>query len=93
MNAGNKKRTQHAPSTKTECDYLYGWSEKKHPKQTPNHGHIRKTLTQNVNPRDIAGTAEEEDEEEEEEEEEDDDEEEEEDDDEEEEQEKEEEQE
>ena len=28
MNAGNKKHTQHAPSTKTECDYLNGWIKK-----------------------------------------------------------------
>ena len=30
--------TQHAPSTKTECDYLNGWIKK--------NGHIRKNLTQ-----------------------------------------------
>ena len=32
-----KKHTQHAPSTKTECDYLNGWIK---------NGHIRKNLTQ-----------------------------------------------
>ena len=43
-----QKHTQHAPSTKTECDYLNGWTKKT--------GHIRKNLTQKVvNPRDIAG--------------------------------------
>ena len=42
-----QKHTQHAPSTKTECDYLNGWIK---------NGHIRKNLTQKVvNPRDIAG--------------------------------------
>ena len=34
-----QKHTQHAPSTKTECDYLNGWIKKK-------NGHIRKNLTQ-----------------------------------------------
>ena len=33
-----QKHTQHAPSTKTECDYLNGWIKK--------NGHIRKNLTQ-----------------------------------------------
>ena len=28
MFASNKKHTQHAPSTKTECDYLNGWIKK-----------------------------------------------------------------
>ena len=28
VNAGNKKHTQHAPSTKMECDYLNGWTKK-----------------------------------------------------------------
>ena len=32
MNASNKN-TQHAPSTKTECDYLYGWIKKRSHKQ------------------------------------------------------------
>ena len=27
VNAGNKN-TQHAPSTKMKCDYLYGWIKK-----------------------------------------------------------------
>ena len=35
---GQQKHTQHAPSTKTECDYLNGWikkrshTQKSHPK-------------------------------------------------------------
>ena len=33
-----QKHAQHAPSTKTECDYLIGWIK---------NGHIRKNLTQN----------------------------------------------
>ena len=37
------KHTQHAPYTKTECDYLSGWTEKE-------NGHIRKNLTQNGEP-------------------------------------------
>ena len=41
VNAGNKN-TQHAPSTKTECDYLNGWIKKK--------DHIRKNLTQSGEP-------------------------------------------
>ena len=47
-----QKHTQHEPSTKTECEYLYGW--------------INKTVTcaklsqKKVNPRDIAGNTEEE---------------------------------
>ena len=32
-----QEHTQHAPSTKTECDYLNGWIKK--------NGHIRKNLT------------------------------------------------
>ena len=32
VNAGNKN-TQHAPSTKTECDYLNGWIRKRSHKQ------------------------------------------------------------
>ena len=33
------RHTQHASSTKTECDYLNGWIKK--------NGHIRKNLTKN----------------------------------------------
>ena len=33
-----QKHTQHAPSTKTECDYLNGWIKK--------NGLVRKNLTQ-----------------------------------------------
>ena len=48
-----QKHSQHAPSTTTECDYLYGWIQKT--------GHTPKNLTQKkVNPRDIAGNIEEE---------------------------------
>ena len=36
-----QKHTQHAPSMKTELDYLYGWNKK---------GHIHKILTQNGEP-------------------------------------------
>ena len=49
-----QKHTQHAPSTKTECDsdYLYGWITNRH---------ICKYLTKKiVNLRDIAGNTEEE---------------------------------
>ena len=36
VNAGNKKHTQHAPSTKTECDYLNGWIKKRsHTQKSP----------------------------------------------------------
>ena len=38
----HQKHPQHAPSTKTECDYLNGWIKKKN--------HIRKNLTQNGEP-------------------------------------------
>ena len=42
-----QKHTQHSPSVKTECDYLYGWIKK---------SHIRKNLTQKtMNFRDRAG--------------------------------------
>ena len=47
MKAGNKKHTQHAPSTKTECDYLNGWIKK-----TVTYAKISPRV---VNPRDIAG--------------------------------------
>ena len=47
VNAGNKKHTQHAPSTKTECDYLNGWIKKR--------SHTQKSHPKVVNPRDIAG--------------------------------------
>ena len=51
-----QKHTQHVPSTKMECDYLYGWIKKK-------NGHICTNLTQKmVNSRDIAGNTEEEEE-------------------------------
>ena len=43
VNACNKKHTQHAPSTKTERDYLNGWIKK--------NGHMRKHLTQNGEPK------------------------------------------
>ena len=36
-----QKHTQHAPSMKTECDYLNGWIK---------NGHIRKFLKQNGKP-------------------------------------------
>ena len=52
VNAGNKKHTQHAPSTKTVCDYLYGWAKK-----MVTYAKISQKM---VNPRDIAGNAEEE---------------------------------
>ena len=45
-----QKHTQHAPSTKMEYDYLYGWIIKTVHTQT-SHQHV-------VNPRDIAGNAE-----------------------------------
>ena len=41
-----QKHTQHAPSTKMECDYLSGWIR---------NSHIRKNLTQNCEPRDKGG--------------------------------------
>ena len=53
VNAGNK-HTQHAPSMKTECDYLNGWIKKVT---------YAKISPQMVNPRDIlhiAGEGEEE---------------------------------
>ena len=34
-----QNHTQHAPSTKTDCDYLYVWIK--------NNGRIRKNLTKN----------------------------------------------
>ena len=42
-----KKHTQHAPSTKTECDYLNAWIKK--------WSHTQKSHPKVVNPRDIAG--------------------------------------
>ena len=42
-----QKHTQHAPSTKTECDYLNGWIKKR--------SHTQKSRPKVVNPRDIAG--------------------------------------
>ena len=50
MDAGNKKQTQHAPSTKTECDYLNGWIKK-----TVTYAKISPKM---VNPRDLAGNPE-----------------------------------
>ena len=47
VNAGNKKHTQHAPPSKTECDYLNGWIEKR--------SHTQKSHPKVVNPRDTAG--------------------------------------
>ena len=45
-----KKHTQHAPSTKTECDYLNGWIKKR--SHTVTYAKISPRV---VNPRDIAG--------------------------------------
>ena len=42
-----QKHTQHAPSTKTEYDYLNGWIKKR--------SHTQKSHPKMVNPRDIAG--------------------------------------
>ena len=42
-----QKHTQHAPTTKTECDYLNGWIKKR--------SHMQKSHPKVVNPRDIAG--------------------------------------
>ena len=42
-----QKHTQHAPSTKTECDYLNGWIKK--------WSHTQKSRPKMVNLRDIAG--------------------------------------
>ena len=42
-----QKHTQHAPSTKTECDYFNGWIKKR--------SHTQKSHPKVVNPRDIAG--------------------------------------
>ena len=42
-----QKHTQHAPSTKTECDYLNGWIKKQ--------SHTQKSHPKVVYPRDIAG--------------------------------------
>ena len=42
-----QKHTQHAPSTKMECDYLNGWIKK--------WSHTQKSHPKMVNPRDIAG--------------------------------------
>ena len=50
-----QQHTQHAKSTKTECDYLYGPSNLR-------NVHIRKNLTKMVNSKDIAGNAEKEEE-------------------------------
>ena len=45
-----QKHTQHAPSTKTECDYLYGLI-----KQLVTNAKVRPKI---VNPRNIAGNTE-----------------------------------
>ena len=50
-----QKHTQHAPSTKTECDYFNGWIKKW--SNTP-----QKISPKMVNPSDRAGNAEEEEE-------------------------------
>ena len=50
-----QKQTQHAPSTKTECDYLYGWIKKR--------SHAQKSHKKKMKPRVIAGNAEEDEEE------------------------------
>ena len=42
-----QKHTQHAPSTKTECDYLNGWIRKR--------SHTQKSHPKMLNPRGIAG--------------------------------------
>ena len=42
-----QKHTQHAPSTKMECDYLNGWIKKR--------SHSQESHPKVVNPRDIAG--------------------------------------
>ena len=42
-----QKHTQHAPSMKTECDYLNGWIKKR--------SHTQKSHPKMVNPRDKAG--------------------------------------
>ena len=42
-----QKHTQHALSTKTECDFLQGWIKKR--------SHMQKSHPKVVNPRDIAG--------------------------------------
>ena len=47
-----QKHTQHAPSTKTECAYLYGWIIKR--------SHAQNLTQKRMNPRDIVGNAEEE---------------------------------
>ena len=57
---GGKKDTQHAPSTKTERDYVNGWIKEK--KAT-----YAKISPKMVNPRDLAGNTKEEEEDEEEE--------------------------
>ena len=42
-----QKHTHHTPSTKTECDYLNGWIQKR--------SHMQKSHPKVVNPRDKAG--------------------------------------
>ena len=46
-NAEEEEDNQHAPSMKTECDYLNGWIKKR--------SHTQKSHPKLVNPRDIAG--------------------------------------
>ena len=48
-----QKHTQHAPSTKTECDYLSGWIKKKKKKTTVASARISPTM---MNPRYRWGT-------------------------------------
>ena len=48
-----QKHTQHAPSMKTECDYLYGWIKKRNVTTSMDglkNGHILKNLTDNGEP-------------------------------------------
>ena len=47
-----QKHTQHAPLTKTKCDFIYG--------RIKNNGHVGKTHIKNGEPRNLGGNAEEE---------------------------------
>ena len=70
-----QKHTQHAPSTKTECDYLHGWIKTKQQQKIglkltpppPQKKKKKKKKEKKVKPRDKAGNTEEKEEEEEEE--------------------------
>ena len=55
---GQQKHTQHAPSTKTDCDYVNGLIKKKKKKKTHTNANISLKM---VNPRDIVGNTKEED--------------------------------